>query len=226
MAIPSLKWDLFCSCSEAKAEPELSDKQGGRRVRAVRKTLLDSSCVQSTAAWDLEYAVILTDYTTPLVEKSSKQQTKQTNKQKMLACPETFPHKKDAYKTCKSRTPPLVAPVKIKIIVIIKTQNFGVEMSTMDWLVLTFWGGRWQTLWFEKAQINFATSFLCLLSSLGLTSRRGGKNVKEESGAGGGEVSQSLHACVSAHADNLPVLHIQSTFRTPQKQSLLSPWRI
>lgn len=181
MAIPSLKWDLFCSCSEAKAEPELSDKQGGRRVRAVGKTLLDSSCVQSTAAWVWNMLLFWLITPHPWWKKAASSRPKKQTNKKMLACPETFPHKKDACKTGKGRTPPLVAPVKIKIIVIKKPQNFGVEMFTMDWLVLRqfffFWGGegRRRILWFEKAQINFATSFLCLLSSLGQNFYKGSK---------------------------------------------------
>lgn len=79
-----------------------------------------------------------------------------------------------------------------------------------------------------KAQSGVAMFFLCLPSSLSLNFyKEEKKKLRKKKVGGWGEISKFSHAYISAYADNLPVCRtFNHTFSTPQKQSLLSPWRI
>lgn len=131
----------------------MSDRhRGSSYFRATGKTLLDSSCTQSTIAFKIWNMLLfwLYDYNITGGYKGSKQTKYHLLAQKPLP-------KRDACKTCKNRTPPPEAPV------FKKNPNFGAEMSLMDWSVLRrkafvcVWGH-----FGLKAQSSFATFFLCL----------------------------------------------------------------
>lgn len=109
------------------------------------------------------------------------------------------------------------------------------EMSTMDWSMLRpkkkkffffFFRGE-GALWFESTE-QFCQIFLCLPSSLSLNFSKGEKSlVKQKVCVGGwGTTSSHMRTFQLMLTTYLYVAHSTILFRTPQKPSLFSPWRL